>query len=179
VATIDYSKTITQQLEAFLPHICGNPLASLVVIKGIPGPREAAGDKPFSGQDGLALDKAFGRLGWGFGSQSTRMWFGIALSPASAPTLSPQSLRSICELIDPLTIVALDDKARLACIEAFSQAEEGFLADFTSGRQTWVLGRHLISVAGFEAALDDDAQKQKVWAQLKRCVPPQMQGKKG
>ena len=168
---VDFRGNIEKQLEAYAPYIKGNLLASLVAIKGMSGPAELSGDPPFSSLDGFALDKAFGRLGWGFGSLDTRVWLGIALSVSGRPTLTSQELRYICEVVDPLTIVALDNAARIALIDAFTSAEEGFMADFTSGTETWALGRHLVSVDGFEAALDDEAAKQRVWAQLKRCVP--------
>ena len=167
---VDFHENIKQQIEPFLAHISGSLLASLVVIKGLPGSAELAGAPPFSGADGLALDKAFGRLGWGFGSLDTRMWFGLALFSPDQPTLTPQELRFICELIDPLLIVTLDDPARLALIDAFISEEEAYMADFTPGAENWVLGRHLVSVDGFEAALEDEALKQRAWAQLKRCT---------
>jgi hypothetical protein len=182
---VDFRADREQQLEPFAAHISGNPLASLMAVKGKPGAAERAKAAPFSGDDGLALDKAFGRLGWGYGSQDTRAWFGLVLALPDAladprpnscsdplpdlPALSARDLRLICEIIDPLTIVALDDTARTALIEAFISTEEGFLADFTPGSQIRILGRQLVSVEGFEDALSDEAAKQKVWAQLKRC----------
>ncbi|MCL1847626.1 MAG: hypothetical protein FWF91_06660 [Coriobacteriia bacterium] len=168
---LDYRENSLLQLEAYAPYLIGNPLASLVAIKGIPGSAELAGELPFSGDDGLALDKAFGRLGWGFGSLDTRIWLGVALSLPNQPTLTAQQLQLICETVDPLALVALDDPARLALIHAFTSAEEGLLIDFTSGTEASVLGRRLYSVEGFEAALADEKDKQKAWAQLKRCVP--------
>jgi uracil-DNA glycosylase len=185
---IDFRADIERQLEPFAAHIAGDVLASLLAIKGRPGAAERAGGAPFSGADGLALDKAFGSLGWGFGSQDTRRWAGLLLTVAGSPappaatlptaescaaTLPAATLRLICELIDPLAIVALDEEARTALIDAFSSTEEGFLAEFTPGTETRVLGRQLISVTGFEDALASEDAKQKVWAQLKRCRPPQ------
>ncbi|MDR2106228.1 MAG: hypothetical protein LBP24_02340 [Coriobacteriales bacterium] len=170
---IDFRADIERQLEPFAAHIAGNPLASLLALKGRPGTVERAGSAPFSGADGFALDKAFGRLGWGFGSQDTRRWAGLLLATADSPTLPAATLRLICEIIDPLAIVALDEEARAALIDAFSSAESGFLAEFTPGAETQVLGRQFISVTGFEDALADEDAKQKVWAQLKRCRPPQ------
>jgi len=169
---IDFRSTMTQQLEAFLPYLTGNLLTTLIAIKGVLGPAELAGNAPFSGPDGLALDKAFGRLDWGYGSFDTRVWLGVVLSLPHHPVLTAKELRLICEVVDPLAIVALDDTAHNLLSAAFVSTEEGFLADFTPGAQTWVLGRHLVSVRGFEAALADEAAKQRAWAQLKRCTPP-------
>ena len=171
---VDFRENITEQLQAYAPYIRGNPLASLIAVKGSPGLAELAGDPPFSGADGLALDKAFGRLGWGFGSHDTRIWFGIVLSRPNHPRLSAQELRLICEIVDPHVIAALDDIARLALIEAFCPVEKSLQADFVSGGEYRVLGRHLVSIEGFEASLADEASKQKAWAQLKRCVFPSL-----
>jgi hypothetical protein len=169
---VDFRVDREQQLEPFVAYISGNPLASLMVVKGKPGAAERAKAAPFSGDDGFALDKAFGRLGWGYGSQDTRTWFGLVLALPNLPSISARDLRLICEIIDPLTIAALDDAARTALIEAFASTEEGFLADFTPGSETRILGRHLISIEDFEDALPDETAKQKVWAQLKRCEFP-------
>jgi hypothetical protein len=170
---VDFHAEITRQLEPFAPCVIGDPLASLVALKGRPGEAELGGDIPFRGADGLALDKAFGRLGWGFGTDDTRRWCGILLACPDRPPLSPQDLRLICEIVDPLAIVSLDEPARTSLIGAFESAEEGFLADFTPGSQTWILGRHLVSVEDFEDSLTDEGAKQKAWAQLRRCAFPQ------
>lgn len=169
---MDFRMNITQQLEAYSCFLEGNPLASLVAVKGVRGLAEAAGKPAFSGEDGLALDKAFGALGWGFGSRDTRMWLGIMLFVDNRTSLDPEDLRMICETVDPLCIVALDDKARISCIKAFAPTGAGSMAGFALGSEVWILGRHLVSVDGFEASLGSEASKQRVWAQLKRCVPP-------
>jgi hypothetical protein len=142
----------------------------LIALKGKPGSAELNGKTPFYGADGLALDKAFGKLGWGFGSQDTRTWYGILLAPVNRPPLLATELRLICEIIDPLVIVSLDDIAHTALVSAFKSTEEGFLADFTPGSQTQVLGRKLVSVEEFEDSLSGEESKQRAWAQLKRCA---------
>jgi hypothetical protein len=161
---VDFRADIERQLAPFSAHITGNPLASLVAVKGVPGEAEREGGLPFSGADGTALDKAFGRLGWGYGSKDTRTWLGVLLPSGSF------DLRLVCEIVDPLAIVALDERARGAIVDAFKSTEEGFLADFTPGAQSTVAGRLLISVDGFEDALSDETAKQRAWAQLKRCA---------
>jgi len=169
---IDLRANITEQLDAYAPYIRGNVLASLLAVKGTPGPAELAGRPPFSGADGLALDKAFGRLGWGFGSQGTRIWSGILTNLPGLPTLRPSELRLVCEIVDPLTIVALDEAARLAIIDAFSAANRNLKAALLPGAECRVLGRQVVSVEGFEESLADEGAKQRAWAQLKRCLPP-------
>lgn len=169
---VDFSVNVHQRLEPFAACVTGDPFASLMVVKGKPGAAERAGKPPFSGDDGLALDKAFGRLGWGFGSRDTRRWFGVLLATAEHPALSASQLRLICEVIDPLAIVVLDEEARVALLDAFSPGEADVLARFSPGAQVQVLGRQLVSVTGFEEALTDEAAKQRVWVQLKRCTFP-------
>jgi hypothetical protein len=165
----DLRQSLVAQLETYRPYLSGEILTSLVVLKGKAGVAENAGEAPFFGEDGAALEKALVALGW-----PDECWCGVLLAPtvpADTPPLSPGALRLLCEILDPWTIVALDEPARRALVDAFAQVESGFLADFTPGGQTVVLGRNLISVDGFEEALDDSAAKQRVWAQLKRAVP--------
>lgn len=165
---IDFPAIRASQLKPFVSYHTGNAFASLLALKEKPGKTEFEGGLPFSGADGLALDKAFGKLGWGFGSGDTRTWSGILLAPHNQTELSSDELRLICEIIDPLTIVALDEGARVALIAAFTSAEEGMLINFLPGKQCEVLGRRLVSVEGFEDSLADDHAKQKAWAQLKQ-----------
>jgi hypothetical protein len=166
---VDFRANIKTQLESYRPYYCGDELASIIAIKGKPGAAELEHLAPFSGDDGLALDKSFGQLGWGYGSKSTRIWLGILLSPLTLPRLTAEELRYLCEVVDPLTIVALDEPARVALTEAFSSTETGLLVDFHKGTGTEVLGRHFVSVDGFEDALADDSEKQRVWAELKQA----------
>jgi hypothetical protein len=168
---MDFRANIRHQLEPFALYIDGNPLASLMALKGRPGASELADGAPFSGDDGLALDKAFGRLGWGYGSRDTRIWLGVLLAPNGHPPLEASKLRLICEIVDPLAIVALDEKARTALIDAFSSDDATLSMGLAPSAEAWAFGRHLTSVEGFEDALADAAAKQKVWAQLKRCSP--------
>jgi len=169
---VDLRSIIAEQLAPFAPYIRGNALASLVAIKGIPGSAELAGNPPFSGADGFALDKAFGRLNWGFGSQGTRVWLGIVLSALGYPELSPADLRLVLEIVDPLAIVVLDETARLKIIDAFESVDKALRTDFNSGTEHWILGRHVLSVEEFEQSLAQESLKQRAWGQLKRCQPP-------
>jgi hypothetical protein len=167
---MDLQAIIEGRLEPFASYYTGSVLASLIAVKGKPGKAELEGSAPFTGTDGLALDKAFGKLGWGLGSGDTRTWFGVLLAPEGPPELTPGELRLICEIVDPLAIIALDEEARTTLIKAFVSAEEGFLADFTPGGHCEVLGRRLVSVEEFEDSLENEAAKQKAWAQLKQAT---------
>jgi hypothetical protein len=171
-SVIEVATDMKQRLKPFADAVVGDPFASLVALKGRAGAAERDGKAPFSGADGLALDKAFGALGWGYGSQNTRRWLGVLLEPVSRPPLSARELRLLCEIIDPLAIVALDEVARLALIDAFASVANRFSTEFVAGSETWVLGRHMISVEQFEDALADETAKQNAWSQLKRCTFP-------
>jgi hypothetical protein len=169
---VDFRADIEQQLKPFTAYLSGDVFASLVAVKGKPGQAEREGAAPFGGSDGLALDKSFGRLGWGFGSQDTRTWLGVLLAPSGQAVLTAHKLRLLCEIVDPLVLVALDEQARLVLQDAFAHDEKSLAAAFAPGSVATALGRTLISVEGFEDALADADAKQKVWAQLKRCVFP-------
>ncbi len=169
---MDFRANIIERLKPFSAYYCGDELASLIAIKGMPGQAELSGDPPFSGEDGLALDKSFGHLGWGFGSKSTRTWFGILLSPKNTPQLSAKDLKQICETVDPLTIVTLDKPAHIALKQAFTSAEKNISPDNFLGKAINYQGRQFVGVDNFEAALLDVSEKQRVWAQLKQAKFP-------
>ncbi|MDR2197773.1 MAG: hypothetical protein LBO07_07435 [Coriobacteriales bacterium] len=164
-SALDFRRSLESQLAPYRPYLKGEVAAHVVLVKGVAGAAEWAGRAPFSGEDGEALEKALVALGWPKGS-----WCGILVAPVAPPgiaSLQPGELRLTCEIIDPQVIVALDEPARQALAAAFGP--ETVLAP---GAQTLVQGRNLISVAGFEEALGDANAKQRVWAQLKRAVPP-------
>ncbi|MDR3315862.1 MAG: hypothetical protein LBS98_05225 [Coriobacteriales bacterium] len=164
---IDLRAGLTIQLAPYAACLAGSPLARVLTVKGVAGAAEQAGGAPFSGEDGSALKKSLAVLGW-----SDEDWCGVLLALApNTTTLTPGELRELCEIIDPTAIITLDEVARQAVVKAFVSTEEGFLAEFTAGAESKVLGRRLISVDGFEASLADPHAKQRVWAQLKRCVP--------
>jgi hypothetical protein len=172
---LDLRSTIENRLAPFAPYRSGDAFASLMALKGRPGEAERKGNVPFSGADGLALDKAFGTLGWGFGSKDTRTWFGVLLAPKNQSQLTPDELRLLCEIVDPLVIVTLDEDARIALSGAFASTNDDSLVDFVSGGQCEVFGRRFVSVEDFEDSLADADSKQKAWAQLKNCMNEPLQ----
>ncbi len=169
---MDFRSTVIENLAPYRAYYSGDELASLVAVKGDPGAVERAGAAPFSGEDGAALDKSFGHLGWGWGSRDTRTWLGILLSPIDTTLLEKKELRVLCELVDPLIIVALDETARLALVEAFAPPDKKSTTDVPRGGKATVFGRIMVSVDGFEQALGDEKEKQRVWAQLKQAAAP-------
>jgi hypothetical protein len=167
-------QSLTHQLKPYVLYLSGDILAELLLIKGVAGRAERRGEAPFFGEDGEALEKALRALGW-----PEDCWCGILLAPPSLQSLRPEGLRLLCETVDPRVIVALDEVARCALIEAFAPVEPKLSATLAPGGQTLVLGRRLISVDGFEEALiagaeGDASAKQRVWAQLKQATPDQV-----
>jgi hypothetical protein len=136
----------------------GALMAQVAVIKGLPGPAEATGGAALTGADGTAVTKALEALGWdpaGVFFTLSRPEPGIDLARATG------RLRLQLEAVDPLVIVALDANAATDIAEAFGTAPLAF------GVAARVLGRTLVAVDGFEAALGDSKGKQRVWSELK------------
>jgi hypothetical protein len=179
ISKIDLEAALAVQLEPFSRYISGSPLAVVLVVKGQPGVAETAGQPPFAGVDGEALAKALLALGWGEDRKAVHSnltdaaALGVLLRPVGALPLTALELRELIEIVDPVTVVALDQAARTALVEAFSSSESGFLAEFSSGTAQMVLGRRFVSVDGFEASLADSHKKQLAWAQLKQAKRPE------
>jgi hypothetical protein len=148
------------QLEPYQDYLYGNRLASILAIKGEKGQAEAAGSAPFFGADGAALESAFEALGWGNNS-----WCGVLLEPLGQVALSKEQLRLLAEIVDPRAIVALDAAAAGAVQESFGP--DILPKKLMLGKKTDVLGRLYLGLDGFEAALANQQQKQRIWAQLK------------
>ncbi|MDR3307940.1 MAG: hypothetical protein LBS58_03450 [Coriobacteriales bacterium] len=159
---VDFTAIATQQLEPFAGSVIGNPLGTVVAVKG-------EGGRGFSADESVALDKAFVALDWGDGA-----WCGVLLRAEGVPALDAAALRLVIEVVDPLVVVALDEAARRVLVDAFTGAETGFPVDVAPGRSVYCAGRLLVSVDGFEASLDDEARKQRAWAQFKQCRRPRV-----
>lgn len=184
--TFDLRAQALEPFASFLSCDVRSALDALVLaIKGKPSAGEAAGGLPLSGRDGVALTAAFERLGW-----SNTEWCGVLLAPGSADlgadpgadlgadsgadpgadslTEEPERLRLLLEILDPLLIVALDEEARVALVNALDVGDH--LAAWEKKTAAEAQGRLLISVDDFEAALDSEVEKQLVWQQLKRAA---------
>jgi hypothetical protein len=141
----------------------GALMAQVVAVKGLPGPAEATGGAAMSGADGTALAKALEALGW----DPRGVFYTLSRpEPAIEPARRAERLRVQIESVDPAAVVALDPEAAEDLVEAFGC--EPLRPGATPLR---VLGRHLVAVDGFEAALADPKAKQRVWAQLKSLKP--------
>lgn len=158
----DFVALRTVELKPWLSFMYGNRFARIVALKGEPGEFEKKG-RPFFGLDGDALESAFISLGWGKSN-----WCGIALELPGKRKLSAGELRVLLEIIDPLALVALD-----RC--ALSVIKEGYGNELLPlmpqpGKTAQILGRTLLCVDGFEAALvssDNKKAKDQIWQELK------------
>jgi len=140
----------------------GALLAQIAVVKGLPGPAEATGGAALSGADGVAVTKALEALGW----DPATVFYTLSRPEAGMDRArAADRLRLQLEAVDPRAIVALDADAAADLAEAFGCEP---LVPVTALR---VLGRALVAVDGFEAALGDEKRKQAVWAQLKAAKP--------
>ncbi|MCL2807703.1 MAG: hypothetical protein FWD27_06055 [Coriobacteriia bacterium] len=161
LGALDFTSLRAEALEDWLPYMFGNRFASILALKGEPGEAERRG-QPFFGADSQALESALVALGW-----ETNSWCGIALTLANQETMHAEELRLLIETIDPSALLALDNLA----IEAL---QESYGIDLMPripkpGAKTMLLGRSLVFVDGFEAALASykEEAKRRVWQELK------------
>ncbi len=140
----------------------GDVLAEVLLLKGLPGPAEAAGGDALSGADGEAVSKALEALGWS-PAHSFR-----ALSCPSAdldPALRAKRVRLLVEAVDPRVVIALDELAASDLARAYE------IAPLRAGAEVQVAGRRLVAVGGFEASLNDPRRKKVAWSQLRVATP--------
>ena len=140
----------------------GALLAEIAAVKGLPGPAEASGSAAISGADGTALTKALEALGYA----ADTIFFTLSRpEPGMDSEHASDRLRLQLESVDPKVIVALDPEAAADIAEAFGCETP------RPGSPLRVLGRRIVAVSGFEAALADPKAKQRVWAELKAAKP--------
>lgn len=141
----------------------GSAFCSILLVKGRPGPCESGGGDLLGGADGDALRAALGRLGWA-GDE----WAALAtfLARDGAPQADPADLAVAVEVFDPECVVALDTPAAHALAHAW-----GLTAPLPVGSVEHVLGRRVLALGGFEAALASEQGKRDMWTRLKQ-VPP-------
>jgi uracil-DNA glycosylase len=141
----------------------GDLLAEVMLVKGMPGPAEAAGGAALSGADGAALDKALEALG----RAPEHAFRTIARPiPGGADDGYAKRLRRQIEAIDPRVVVALD--ARAASDVSAALGCEALVP----GAAITVAGRTVLAVDDFEASLADERRKRAAWSQLKGAKPP-------
>jgi uracil-DNA glycosylase len=140
----------------------GDLLAQVMVVKGLPGPAEAAGGAAVSGADGEALLKAITTLGW----PAEQTFYTLSRpEPGLDSPACADRIRAQIEAIDPVVVIALDDVAA-------SDIATGYgIAPLVTGEQVRAAGRRLVAIGGMEASLADDRLKRAVWTQLQVAKP--------
>jgi hypothetical protein len=140
----------------------GDLLAEVLLLKGLPGPAEAAGGDALSGADGEAAFKALEALGYN-PAQSFRALScpQLGLDPARCA----RRVRLLVEAVDPRMVIALDDRAASDLARAFE------IAALRPGVEAEVMGRRLLAVDGLEGSLNDPKRKKAVWNQLRTAAP--------
>jgi hypothetical protein len=140
----------------------GNPLARVLVFKGMPGPAEASGGSAMSGADGEAITKALVALGYRDDDA-----FFVLTRPDSSISKQQRDARvaALVEAVDPIVVVALDAEAADDLSAAVGQR-------VAPSAPLDVGGRRLVAVDEFEASLTNQARKRVVWRQLQAAAPP-------
>ncbi len=157
----------------------GNAFSPVVLVKGQLNDAEAAGAGLLSGADGQALRAALAHIG--YAPEDFCALAAVAQAseePAAVPAgeLLPQPLfREALEALDPEAVVLLDTTAADLMRETYADAlvaiEDFDTAMLKPGLVAHVLGRRVLVLDGFEAALADKAEKQRMWAYLKQLPP--------
>lgn len=136
----------------------GNPLGSVMLVKGEPGPAEESGGAALSGADGDAADAALGALG----IDPSRAFKTLSRPARGAePERARARLLRQIEAVDPQAIVTLDPDAAVDVAAALGTGR------LVAGRPVDHHGRTIVAVEGLEASLSDPRLKRRVWAQLK------------
>lgn len=140
----------------------GDLLADVMLLKGLPGPAEAAGGCALDGVDGEAASKALEALGWRPGYV-----FRALSCPQDAldPARCARRVRLMVEAVDPRVVVALDERAAADLARAFE------VAALRPGTHVMAMGRRLVAIRDFEASLGDQSRKKVAWRQFREAAP--------
>jgi len=133
----------------------GDLLADVLLVKGEPGPGDLVKKRALAGEDGSAIGRALDALG-----VSTAR-YAVCTRVGAAGRKRLARLRLLTEAIDPRVVVLLDAGAAEDFAVAYGVEPP------PAGTLTQVLGRLVLAVDGFEASLQDEAHKRRVWTQLR------------
>lgn len=168
-------------LEARGVRMAGNAFSPVVLVKGELNDAERSGEPLLSGADGTALRAALGAIGWE--PQDLCVLAAVAGSGDAAVAdgltagepLPVDLFREALEALDPEAVILLDDAAAGLLRETYADAlaiiEDFDTAMLKPGLIAPVLGRRVLALDGFEAALSQPAEKQRMWAYLKQMPP--------
>lgn len=180
-ALADAAEQELRGLEAHGVRMAGNAFSPVVLVKGELNDAERSGDPLLSGADGTALRAALGAIGWepqdlcvlaavaGSGDEA------VAGGLTAGEPLPVDLFREALEALDPEAVILLDDAAADLLRETYADAlaiiEDFDTAMLKPGLIAPVLGRRVLALDGFEAALSQPAEKQRMWAYLKQMPP--------
>ena len=195
-ALLEAGKQEMQSLTRRGVRIAGNAMATIVLVKGELNEDERAGAELLSGSDGTALRACLARLGYApedfcalsavaGNAEATGDAADDAAAEGAAPTpesvampgatLPPELFREALEALDPEAVLLLDETAANVLRDAYADAlvviEDFDTAMLKPGLVAYVLGRRVLTLDGFEAALGDKAEKQRMWAYIKQLPP--------
>ncbi|HET6352180.1 MAG TPA: hypothetical protein VFG89_08635 [Coriobacteriia bacterium] len=141
----------------------GALIAEVALVKGLAGPAEASGGRALSGADGEALAKALAALG-----HNPEAAFRTLSRPDSSVDADARAarLRGQLEAVDAPLVIALDAQAAEDVAAAFGIPVPPF------GTAVVACGRRIVAIDGFEASLEDEGAKKRVWQQLRAATPP-------
>lgn len=173
---------VDQDLEALAARgvrIAGNAFSDIVLVKGELNEEERAGAELLSGADGTALRSALGAMGYAPEDFCTLSAVaGGVEDPTGAregELLPAELFRYALETLDPEAVVLLDTTAADLMRETYADAlvaiEDFDTAMLKPGLVAHVLGRRVLALDGFEAALAQKSEKQRMWAYLKQLPP--------
>lgn len=159
-AELGQAETLAPGSDRVAPR--GDLLASVALVKGLPGPAEASGGAALTGADGEAADKALAALGW----DPARVFRTLSRpEPGIEPARAAARLRRQLEAVGAELVIALDAEAATDVANAFATPA------LSAGEVRSACGRRLLAVTDFEASLGDAKQKGRVWQQLKSATP--------
>lgn len=148
----------------------GDGFSPIVLVKGELNDAERSGGELLAGADGQALRAALLRLGY-----APEDFCALAACSDAGEALPTALFREALELLDPEAIVALDgtaaDAVRAAYADELACVEDAAQAALVPGVVARVLGRRVLALDGFEAALANPRDKQRMWAYLKQLPP--------
>lgn len=156
----------------------GNAFSPIVLIKGDLNEEERAGGALLGGADGTALRASCTAIGYApedFCALAAVAGEGDDPALTLGATLHTEVFREALEALDPEAVLLLDATAADLMRETYADAlvaiDDFDTAMLKPGLVAHVLGRRVLALDGFEAALGDKREKQRMWAYIKQIGP--------
>lgn len=156
----------------------GNAFSPIVLIKGDLNEEERAGGALLGGADGTALRASCTAIGYApedFCALAAVAGEGDDPALTLGATLATEVFREALEALDPEAVLLLDATAADLMRETYADAlvaiDDFDTAMLKPGLVAHVLGRRVLALDGFEAALGDKREKQRMWAYIKQIGP--------